>query len=256
MTPHPSPRIAIKVIAVQALLALTLGLFGCASGPGANPGDPLEPLNREVTRFNDGLDRAILKPVATTYKESVPLLLRNGVTNFFNNIEDGWSFLNSVMQLRGRIAVDNYLRVVINSFFGLGGVLDVAGEIGIERHSEDFGQTLGRWGVPAGPYIVLPLLGPSTLRDTAALSVDFKGDTIKEIQHVPARNSLYALRGVEARASLLRAGELLDQAALDKYSFTRDVFLQKRRADVYTGKPLPDDADGPEKPEKPDAPDK
>ena len=247
MMPNAGIRFALRYIAVQALLALTLALSACATGPGANPSDPLEPLNRTVSRFNESVDQAVLKPVASAYRDSIPSPVRSGVTNFFNNIEDAWSFVNGVFQLRAGVAVDNYLRVSINTFFGLGGVLDVAGDFGIERHSEDFGQTLGRWGVPAGPYLMLPLLGPSTLRDTAALSVDFQGDAIKELRNVPARNSLYALRGVDARAGLLRAGDLLDQAALDKYTFTRDVFLQKRRAEVYTRVPAGyEDAD-PEK---------
>jgi phospholipid-binding lipoprotein MlaA len=124
----------------------------------------------------------------------------------------------------------------------LGGILDVATEAGIDRHSEDFGQTLGRWGVPSGPYLVLPILGPSTVRDTAALTVDRQGDLLSAVNDIPVRNSLYFLRAIDLRANLLRAGQLLDDAALDKYSFTRDAFLQRRRNDVYDGN-LPNDGD-------------
>ncbi len=244
-----NPLIAIKFIATYGLLAMALLVSGCATGPSADARDPLEPLNRGVSRLNDSLDSAVLKPVAIGYRDVVPQPVRKGISNFFNNVEDAWSFANTVLQLRGAAAIDNYMRVTINTFFGLGGIFDVAGELGIERHSEDFGQTLGRWGVPAGPYIVLPLLGPSTLRDTAALSVDFQGDTIKELRNVPTRNTLYGLRAVDARASLLRAGDLLDAAALDKYSFTRDVFLQKRNAEVFSNK-QPSDDTGTYRPDK------
>ena len=248
MTHNKKSFNALKAIAASALLVLACGLFGCATGPTADPRDPLEPLNRTVSRFNESVDNAVLKPVAQGYRSAVPRLVRVGVSNFFDNMEDAWSFVNGLLQLRPGIAADNYMRVVINTFFGFGGVLDIASELGIERHSEDFGQTLGRWGVPAGPYVVLPLLGPSTLRDTAAIQVDVRGDPVRGVKNVPGRNSLYALRVVDQRASFLRAGDLLDQAALDKYSFTRDVFLQRRRAEVFTDKPGGDkpDADKPE----------
>ena len=243
MKTDQTPSNALKKIATGALLALVCGLFGCATGPNADPRDPLEPLNRSVSRLNESVDNAVFKPVAQGYRNVVPRLVRVGVSNFFDNMQDAWSFVNGVLQLRPGIAADNYMRVAINTFFGFGGVLDIASELGIERHSEDFGQTLGRWGVPAGPYVVLPLLGPSTLRDAAAIQVDARGDTVRSVKDVPLRNSLYALRIVDLRAGFLRAGDLLDQAALDKYSFTRDVFLQRRRAEVYTDKP---DADKPE----------
>ena len=127
--------------------------------------------------------------------------------------------------------------------FGFAGVLDIASEMGIERHKEDFGQTLGRWGVPPGPYVVLPLFGPSTLRDTVALPVDRAGDPVTEIDPVRARNATYALRVVDLRAGLLRAGNVLEDAALDKYSFTRDAYLQLRRAQVRDGRDADDGSD-------------
>jgi len=207
------------------LLALAL-LQGCAVGP--NPRDPFEPFNRSVTRFNDGLDEAIVKPVAQAYQDTVPSPVRTGVNNFFGNLSDAWSFVNNVLQARPQAAVDSFMRVSVNTLIGLGGVLDWATLMGIERHREDFGKTLGRWGVDTGPYLVLPVLGPSTVRDAAARVVDAKGDLVLQIDNVPARNSLYVLRAVDLRASFLRAGDVLDQAALDKYSFTRDAYLQRR----------------------------
>jgi phospholipid-binding lipoprotein MlaA len=132
------------------------------------------------------------------------------------------------------------MRLNVNTVFGLGGILDVATELGIDRHYEDFGQTLGRWGVPSGPYLVLPLLGPSTVRDASALIVDVNGDPVNYINDIPWRNSMYALRLVDIRSKLLRASALLDDAALDRYSFTRDAFLQRRRNEVHDGD-LPDD---------------
>lgn len=231
---------AIKRIANGAVWAGALAvllLSGCATGPGANPRDPLEPLNRKVSEFNEVVDKAFLKPVATVYTEVTPAPVRTGVSNFFSNLGDLWSFVNNVLQLKAQAATESWTRLTVNTFFGLGGILDVASEMNIERHKEDFGQTLGRWGVPAGPYLVLPLLGPSTVRDTAALPVDMKGNLIADIDHVPTRNTLTALKAVDARARLLRAVDLLEQAALDPYSFTRDAYLQKRRNDVYDGAP-------------------
>ena len=213
---------------------------GCATGPNANPADPLEPLNRQVYRFNNALDDAILKPAATVYVKVLPSPVRTGVNNFFGNLSDVWSFVNSVAQLKLQNSAQTFMRVNVNTVFGLGGILDVATEIGIDRHSEDFGQTLGRWGVPPGPYIVLPFLGPSTLRDTAALPVDVMGDPVDSVSDIAVRNSMYALRLVDIRANLLRVGQLLEDAALDRYTFTRDAFLQRRRSEVHDGN-LPDD---------------
>ncbi|WP_404976869.1 MULTISPECIES: VacJ family lipoprotein [unclassified Acidovorax] len=214
-------------LAVGALM-----LAGCATGPDANPRDPLEPYNRSMTRFNDGVDRAVLKPVATAYREVLPSPVRTGVSNFFSNLNDVWSFVNNVLQLKGSEAMDSLVRFNVNTVFGLGGVLDIASEMGIPRRRTDFGLTLGHYGVPTGPYLVLPLLGPSTVRDTAALPVDARGNLLQQVDPVSARNQLYALRIVDTRANLLSAGNVLETAALDKYSFTRDVFLKVRGQDV------------------------
>lgn len=226
------PRITMNRTGLWAgLLALAL-LQGCAVGP--NPRDPFEPFNRSVTRFNDGLDEAIVKPVAQAYQNTVPSPVRTGVNNFFGNLSDAWSFVNNVLQAKPQAAVDSFMRVSVNTLIGLGGVLDWATPMGIERHSQDFGKTLGRWGMAAGPYLVLPVLGPSTVRDAAARVVDAQGDLVMQINNVPVRNSLYVLRAVDLRAGLLRAGEVLDQAALDKYSFTRDAYLQRRGVVIDT----------------------
>lgn len=230
-----------------ALGLCVLVLAGCASsGPHLDPRDPLEPYNRSVTRFNDRVDDAVLKPVATAYQQGVPLLARTGVSNFFSNLGDAWSFVNNLLQLRGEGALNSITRLSVNTVFGLGGVFDIASEMGVDRHKQDFGLTLGRWGVPPGPYLVLPILGPSTVRDTAALPIDWQAGVVGDITPVAARNSLYALRIVDARASFLRAGNVLDSAALDKYSFTRDVFLQVRlqRGEPPLGRADPADEAG------------
>lgn len=223
---HFCRYVLVLVCSVGVLLA------GCASGPRSDPRDPLEPLNRTVWEFNEGLDKAVLKPVAQTYKDVMPGLARRGINNFFSNLTDLWSFVNSALQLKPREAIDNLVRFNLNTFFGLGGLLDLATEFNIERHREDFGKTLGRWGVPSGPYLVIPLLGPSTLRDAAVRSIDVNADPVRHFDGVALRNSLYVTRLIEIRASLLGAGDMLDQAALDRYSFVRDVFLQIRQREV------------------------
>lgn len=229
--------------------ALGMALGGCATGPNANPRDPLEPLNRSIFSFNDALDRAVLKPVATAYKQVVPQPVRIGVGNFFANLEDAWSAANSVVQFKGQAAADSVLRFSVNTFFGLAGVIDLASDLGIERHSEDFGKTLGHWGVGSGPYVMLPFLGPSTLRDTLALPVDFRFDIVSNIEHVPTRNTLKAVNLIDSRAGLLNTTAVIEGAALDKYSFTRDAYLQVRRNAVFDGNPPDEEAE--DKAEKP-----
>ena len=248
------PCAATRLRAAALALGL-LALAGCASGPHAHPDDPLEPYNRSMTRFNEAVDAALLKPVATMYQQATPAPVRTGVSYFFANLGDAWSFVNNTLQLRAEGALASFFRFNINTVMGLGGLLDVATEMGIDTHKQDFGLTLGRWGMPPGPYLVLPILGPSTVRDTLALPVDWQGNPLAHVESVPVRNSLYALRAVDARANLLRAGEVLDGAALDKYSFTRDVFLQVRqqRAEQAAGRgdqPNGDDGRLPPEPEQ------
>jgi phospholipid-binding lipoprotein MlaA len=224
-------------------LGLLLGIFltGCATGPNANSADPFEPMNRSIYKFNDVLDQNVLKPVATTYREVMPTLIQRGVTNFFANLEDLWSLVNNVLQLKGEAAGDTFFRVGVNTLMGFCGILDIATEMRIERHTEDFGQTLGYWGVGPGPYIVIPVLGPSTLRDTLALPVDTKGDVVSNLEDVAVRNSLWVTRAVDYRAAYLKSDSLLDEVALDKYSFIRDGYLQRRRNLVYDGNPPEED---------------
>ncbi len=223
-------------------LGLLLSLTACATGPNTNPKDPMEPLNRGVYGFNDALDRAVIKPVATVYRDVLPSPMRTGVSNFFANLQDAWSGVNNALQLKPQESAESFVRFGVNTFLGFGGVLDIATEMRIERHTKDFGHTLGYWGVGPGPYLVLPLLGPSTLRDTAAMSVDNQGNPISHLSDVPTRNSLTALRLLDRRARLLDASKMLDQVALDPYTFTRDAFLQRRRSTVYDGNP-PDEVE-------------
>lgn len=239
-SPHRATRqrilIAINSIADYARFYCACAFFvlisGCATGPNANPNDPFEPYNRRMSTFNEAVDEALLKPVATGYRFIVPSPVRTGVTNFYNNLQDGWTFVNSVLQLRPQKAVDSLMRFAVNTGLGLGGLLDIATEVGIERHNEDLGKTLGRWGVPSGPYLVFPLLGPSTVRDAFTLTTELKYDPIGQISDPGVRNPLNILRLVNTRANLLRFGNVLDEAALDKYTFTRDAFMARRRAAV------------------------
>lgn len=217
---------------VATALLLVAGLAGCATGPDANPRDPLEPFNRGVSQFNDAVDGAVLKPVATVYRDTTPDLIRTGVSNFFGNLRDVWSFVNATLQLKPQAAAENGLRVGVNTVLGFWGVFDIASEMGIERTSLDFGQTLGRWGVPSGPYLVLPIFGPSSIRDAAGFGVETSGDLVSRVNDIPTRNSMYALRAVETRANLLRATSMLEGAALDRYSFTRDIYLQRRQSQI------------------------
>ena len=237
---NSNPLAGASRISLSLGLALTVMLAGCATTAGpqaadgslatatAHPNDPFEPFNRSIYSFNTVLDDAVLKPVATLYRDVTPALAREGVGNFFSNLGDVWSFVNNLAQGRGEGAYNSIVRFSVNTVFGLGGLLDIASEMGVERRSQDFGLTLGRWGVPAGPYLVLPVLGPSTVRDTAALPVDFKGNPLSYAHDTSARNSLRVLGLVDKRARLLQAGEMLDAVALDKYSLTRDVYLQRR----------------------------
>lgn len=232
---QPSGMMTRNLMAGLALFVLLLS--GCATGPNANPRDPLEPFNRGVYQFNDTVDRAVIKPVATAYRDVLPSPVRTGVTNFFANLQDAWSFVNNTLQLKGEAASNSLVRFGVNTFLGLGGVLDIASEMQIERHTEDFGQTLGYWGVGAGPYLILPLLGPSTVRDTVASPVDAQGNLVSGVSDVSTRNSLTTLNLLNRRARLLDATSMLDQVALDPYTFTRDAFLQRRQNDVYDGYP-------------------
>lgn len=208
-------------------LCLALVLSACAS-TGKDPRDPWESYNRQVTDFNVALDENLLEPVAKGYQTVFPGVVRQGVGNFFGNLSDVWSTVNNLLQIKPLETVESLARVGINSTVGLLGLIDVASELNIQRHREDFGQTLGYWGMPPGPYLVLPVLGPSTLRDTATLPVDWKGDLLSTAD-AGIRVPLSVLRVVDRRANFLGAGQVLDAAALDKYTFIREAYLQRRR---------------------------
>ena len=221
---------------------MAISLSACASlcmaqDPGSNPADPWESFNRKIFSFNEGLDQAVVRPVAVTYKTYTPELIQTGVSNFFGNLRDLWSAVNSALQAKPGDALENTGRFLINTTVGIYGVFDVATHLGLQRHSEDLGQTLGRWGVGTGPYLVLPLFGPSNVRDGLGLSVDSQANLINQVSSIPERNTLYVTRVVDLRAQLLPITDQVDKVALDKYSFTRDAYLQKRLNDVYDGDP-------------------
>ena len=218
-----------------AALALVLA-SGCAS-LGTNPVDPLEPINRKVFAFNDTVDRAVTKPIARGYQAVVPEPVRNCVGNFFYNMSVPLTAVNSLLQGRVISFCQDVTRFAINTLFGFGGCVDIATELGIERNSRDIGETLGRWGVPSGPYLVLPIFGPSTLRDTTSLVVDTGFNPVTQINDDNARLALIVLRAVDTRAGLLRAEQLLDSMGIDKYNAIRTVYLQQRLNAIYDGNP-------------------
>lgn len=217
--------------------ALAAFSTGCATGPNVNPKDPLEPMNRSISKFNDTLDDNVLKPVATGYRDYTPQLLQTGVSNFFRNLSDVLSTVNNGLQLKGHDTAQSFMRVTVNTVFGIYGIFDVATPIGLERRPEDFGQTLGYWGVPDGPYLVLPIFGPSTVRDASVMPVEFALDPVRNHDVTAERNLAVVTRIVDKRASLLKTTNLFSDAAIDKYSFTRDGYLQFRRNQVYDGNP-------------------
>ena len=235
--------------ATAALVCSAVVLTGCAT---AQRPDPLEPMNRKVFAFNEAVDAAVLKPVAQVYKAVLPSPVQLAVSNFFGNVKDAWSAVNLFLQ--GRIAdgFSDVMRFGTNTVFGFAGVMDIATELGFERHGEDFGQTLGRWGVPTGAYIVWPILGPSTIRDSIGMPVDMKATPESLVSVSLTRNTMTGLRLVSTRAGLLSATGLIDDIALDKYTFVRNAYLQRRRSLVYDGNP-PDEED-PYEMTPPDAP--
>ncbi|WP_126446899.1 MlaA family lipoprotein [Sulfuricystis multivorans] len=218
---------------LAALLAGMLG--GCATS--GDPKDPIEGFNRAMFAFNDGLDTVLIKPVAKGYDAVLPAPVRTGVTNFFGNIADLFIGVNNLLQGKPEQALSDFGRVVINSTIGILGLFDVASEAGLEKHEEDFGQTFGRWGVGDGAYVVIPFFGPRTVRDTVGLVLDVKTDPVANLSDVATRNSLLALRVIDNRADLLPADKVIEEAALDKYSYVRDGYLQRRRNLIHDGNP-------------------
>lgn len=220
--------------------AVVLVLQGCASVQAADPRDPWESMNRSVYQFNDAVDAVAIKPAAEIYTKVLPSFVRTGIHNFLGNLSDVWSMANSAMQLKGQATAETFMRINVNTFFGLGGLLDVASEMRLEKRKEDFGQTLGYWGVKPGPYLVLPLLGPSTLRDTLATPVDFKGNPSEMFTDEATRNSLTVTRILDVRSGLLQTVDVIKAASLDPYTFVRDGYLQKRKNDIHDGNPPSD----------------
>jgi phospholipid-binding lipoprotein MlaA len=229
----------VKCRVKRVWLACALAaLAGCAAtGEERDPRDPFEGFNRGVYRFNDTFDEYLAQPVARTYRKAVHAEIRSRVGNFFANIQDIFIGVNNFLQGKVQEGVNDWARVAFNTTFGLLGIHDVASEWGLEKHNEDFGQTFGRWGVPPGPYLVLPFLSSSTVRDGVGTAIDYTASPASEIRPINLRNTLYGLYLVNTRAELLDASRLLEEAALDRYVFQRDAYLQRRRSLIYDGSP-------------------
>ena len=219
-----------------AALLLYMCLISAHAGSNlADPRDPLEGFNRAVFGFNEVLDKILVKPLAQAYGQAVPHIIRKGVGNFFGNLADVWSLVNNAAAGRGLATSDSVGRVLLNSTIGLLGVVDVASDMDIQKHPADFGLTLGRWGVSPGPYVVLPLLGPYTLREIVALPLDRQGNLVNQINDQNTRDGLTLLNIIDVRETYLKAGEVLDAASLDAYSFTRDSYFQRQRYRQFDG---------------------
>lgn len=217
-------------------LAAAFLFTGCATNP-THPKDPLEDFNRAVFSFNDAIDQAALKPAAELYTK-LPDFVQTGVFNFFGNLNDISTAMNNMLQGKFADGLSDVMRVAVNSTLGIGGLLDIGSEAGLPKHREDFGQTLGKWGIGTGPYIVLPLLGPSTVRDTLAFPADVSVDPWSFVSPYSVRMSGTVLRALDQRAALLGASNLLEDAALDRYVFVRDAYLQRRESKVRDGESL------------------
>lgn len=213
------------------------GLAGCASTRASNPADPLEPINRSIYKFNDTVDKAVVKPVARGYKAVMPTVGRVMVSNFFSNLDDVVVTVNDLLQFKLVQGFSDGMRFVVNTTVGVFGLVDVASAGGLKKHNEDFGQTLGVWGVGNGPYLVLPVLGPSTLRDSAGLYVDGYPSPMYRLKNMRARNQAYLTRGINRRAELLDQEKILDEAMIDPYVFFRDAYLLRRQSQVFDGNP-------------------
>ena len=222
------------------LLGLVAGMVGCASiPPGVEPSprDPWEPFNRSVFEFNEGLDTYLLKPVVAGYRFVLPEFVRDGIYNFFSNYSDIYTALQNLLQGKPDYAFSDLMRVVVNTTFGLGGLIDMATPGGLPKHKEDWGQTFGVWGIPSGPYVVLPFFGPSSVRDTFGTVADLESDYLfAYVKDIGLRNSITGLRVVNARNTYYEAGDLLDGAAIDKYSFMRDAYIQRREYQINEGR--------------------
>lgn len=232
--PRPLPHLRNRGCRAS-LPVLCVVLAGCSAPHPRIAADPLEPVNRAVYTFNDKVDRYVAKPVAQAYEAVLPQFLRTGVRNFFNNLDDINVVANDLLQLKFKEASRDGVRFVANTVFGGLGFVDVAGMRGIGKRQEDFGQTLGYWGVGPGPYLVIPFLGPSTVRDAAGRYADAQIDPVWRWDNVLARNTAAGIRIIDVRAGLLPTERVLDEAATDRYSFIRDAYLQRRLNLIYDG---------------------
>lgn len=225
-------RLSLRIACLSLLVSL---LGGCASTQNAR--DPFEPVNRAVYSFNETVDKAVFKPVANAYQAVLPQFVRTSVSNFFGNLNDVLIALNNLLQGKFHAAVSDFGRISINSTLGVLGLFDVASEAGVQKNNEDFGQTLGWWGIGDGPFIMLPILGPSSGRDVVGRIGDFFTDPVTYIDPTRSRNQLRGTYAVNRRAELLDASTILETAALDPYEFMRDAYLQRRRNLIYDGAP-------------------
>ena len=241
-----------KYIQILLLGVMTTFFVGCASIPDGQPKskkDPWELVNRNVFSFNESLDKYLVKPLTQTYEFIVPEFIRNRLSNVFANIGDVYTAVNQLLQGKPKTAFDDLTRVIINTTMGIGGIFDVATDAGLEKHNEDFGQTFGVWGIKDGPYMVLPLLGPSNVRDTVGWFADLQTDIlINYINDIPLRNTITGVRVIDQRSKYLNSSNLLEEAAFDKYTFVRDAYIQRRRNRIYDGNPplIEEDDDIPE----------
>ncbi len=222
--------------AVLSACGLAALLTGCATTAN-NPKDPYEGFNRAMYSVNEGIDTVIAKPLAKGYDVVAPLPVKAGVGNFFGNVGDLWIGVNNGLQGKVGHGASDIGRLLVNSTVGILGLFDVASELGLEKHDEDFGQTLAVWGMGDGGYLFWPVIGPRTLRDTGGWLVDTTIDPVWRIRPIAERNSTVALRFVDVRASLLPADKVVEEAALDKYAYVRDAYLQRRRSQIYDGNP-------------------
>jgi phospholipid-binding lipoprotein MlaA len=236
-TSAPLRRIALALAGAATVLA------GCALGPTKE--DPFEPFNRSMYEVHQVVDGNVVKPIAQGYVKVVPEPVRTGVSNIFGNIDDLFTGINNVLEGRGQQAGDDFGRVLLNSTFGLGGIFDLASMMGINKDKKDFGITFGKWGAPSGPYLFIPLFGPTTVRDGTGTLVRLFIGPVGYIPEVAVRNTIYGVGYVDARAQALDAESVLDTAAIDRYRFLRNAYLKNRLYQIYDGKPPPeaDDAE-------------
>ena len=241
---HPACRNPRSCLPV-ALVAACIMLAGCASVPpesATQTKDPWEKMNRAVYAFNDKLDKDVARPVATAYVRAVPAPARNRFHDFISNLGEPIVIFNDALQGKFKQALQDTGRFLVNTTVGLVGFFDPASEIGLPHHDEDLGQTLAHWGVPSGPYLVLPVLGPSTVRDTGSLYVDVSADPLYKDMAPRYRNAATILNGIDERAGLMQANATID-SAYDPYAFVRDAYIQNRRYKIYDGNPPMQDTD-------------